>query len=62
MTGDNRVGQALARIEAAAARIEAAAAQADRTDTALAARHEVLREAVTQSLLELDSLIGSAER
>ncbi len=61
MTGQ-RVSQALARIEAAAARIEAAAAKGGGEDSALAARHDALRDAVTHSLRELDTLIGGASR
>lgn len=60
MTGD-RVSQALARIEAAAQRIEAASARpappSAQSDAALAARHERLRKAVSQSLQQLDLLI-----
>lgn len=59
MTGQ-RVSEALARIEAAAARIEAAAAHGSGADSALSARHDALREAVTHSLRELDSLIDGA--
>jgi hypothetical protein len=49
---------ALARIEAAIARIEAAAARPRGDDPGLEARHQQLREAVTQSLHELDALIA----
>ena len=61
MTG-NRASQALARIEAAAARIDAAAARASGSNGALAAKHQALRETVSQSLHELDSLIAGASR
>jgi hypothetical protein len=52
---------ALDRIEAALARIEAAAARPARTrsnDDGLKERHEALQSAVTQSLQQLDLLIG----
>lgn len=61
MTGQ-RVSQALARIETAAARIEAAAANSGGGDAVLVAKHEALREVVTTSLRELDSLIDGASR
>ena len=50
--------KALGRIEAALTRIENAASRAPKTDEDLAARHERLRTAVTQSLQQLDSLLG----
>ena len=50
----DRVEQALARIEAAAARIEVGTARAGK----LGARHAELRQAVSQSLREIDSLIA----
>jgi len=63
---DNRLTQALARIEAASKRIETAAARkaqaAEFDSKALAARHEQLRKVVTESLKELDALIGSANQ
>lgn len=52
----------MARIEAAAARINAAAARESGADGALAARHQALREAVSASLHELDSLIAGAQQ
>ena len=66
MNGD-RSEQALARIEAALARMEAAARHprevAEGTDIAqLRHKHEQLRHAVTQSLHQLDALIGGAQR
>ena len=60
MTGE-RINQALGRIEAAAARIEAASAARAPSDDGLAERHEALRSVVTQSLKDLDALIGSAK-
>ena len=69
MNGD-RSEQALARIEAALARMEAAAKQpratagnaTEEADIALLRRqHEQLRHAVTQSLHQLDALIGGAQ-
>jgi hypothetical protein len=60
MTGD-RINQALSRIEAAVARIEAASAGRGVPDEGLAQRHEALRSVVTQSLKDLDALIGSAK-
>jgi hypothetical protein len=50
--------KALGRIEAALTRIENAASRAPKPDEDLAARHERLRAAVTQSLQQLDSLLG----
>jgi capsule polysaccharide export protein KpsE/RkpR len=52
------IENALARIEAALTRIENAASRAPTADHALAARHESLRAAVTQSLHQLDTLIS----
>jgi hypothetical protein len=52
------IEKALGRIEAALTRIENAASRMGRPDTELAARHERLRSAVTQSLQQLDSLLG----
>jgi hypothetical protein len=62
MNGD-RSEQALARIEAALVRLEAAAQRprgsGDGADHArLLQKHEQLRAAVTQSLHQLDGLIG----
>ncbi|MEP7222639.1 MAG: hypothetical protein ABI673_08225 [Novosphingobium sp.] len=67
---EQRIDQALSRIESAASRIEAAAARlaADNATAKaematecgdLAARHERLRSVVSQSLRDLDALIGS---
>lgn len=54
---------ALTRIDAALARIEAAIARGpahtDSESSDLAARHQQLRAAVTDSLRDLDGLIGS---
>jgi hypothetical protein len=63
MEGD-RCERALARIAAAVGRIESAASKPrSGTDSAevtmLRSRHDRLRAAVTQSLAELDTLIGS---
>lgn len=69
MNGD-RSEQALARIEAALARMEATALHphgagedaAESADVAqLRHKHEQLRHAVTQSLHQLDALIGGAQ-
>jgi len=57
MSGE-RISQALARIEAAAARIAAADRPTAGGDPALAARHEALREAVRQTLRDMDDLIA----
>ena len=59
MDGD-RTTRALARIEGALARLEAAARTsfvAESGDAELAARHSKLRDAVTQTLRQLDELI-----
>ena len=61
MTG-NRASQALARIEAAAARIDAAGTRESGADGALAAKHQALRDAVSLSLQELDSLIAGTSQ
>ena len=70
MNGD-RSEQALARIEAALARMEAAAQRprgagegaGESAEVAqLRHKHEQLRQAVTQSLRQLDALIGGAQR
>jgi hypothetical protein len=52
---------ALSRIEAALARIEAAAARQRASAGEWELRHQRLREAVHQSLQQLDDLIGQAE-
>ena len=60
MDGD-RTTRALTRIDAALARIDAAArrpAPAVPTDSGLAVRHNQLKDAVTQSLRQLDDLIA----
>ena len=66
---DERITQALARIDAALYRIEAAssnrpaiAAPDKPAMAALVARHENLRESVSGSLTELDALIERLER
>ena len=57
-----RVNNALARIEAAAARIEAISSRAPSGgNSGLVHRHEKLRADVEASLSELDALIGSLE-
>ena len=70
MSGD-RSEQALARIEAALARMEAAALHPRGSGENVAEgayiaqlrhKHEQLRHAVTQSLHQLDALIGGAQR
>jgi hypothetical protein len=66
MNGD-RSEIALARIEAALARLDSAARRpqpsGDGNDTAqLHRKHEQLRAAVTQSLRQLDALIGEGQR
>ena len=58
MTGE-RTQTALARIETALARIERAGEGAQRSAAEAAQRHATLRAAVTDTLRELDSLIGS---
>ncbi len=52
----------MARIDAAAARINAAAARESGADGALAAKNQALRDVVSQSLIELDSLIAGASQ
>ena len=65
---DDRISKAVARIEQALARIEtqAALAGSGARNTArgaqLAAKHDALRDSVSASLAELDSLIGGLER
>ena len=54
-----RIVKALARIEAAAARIEAAAARPSGPDPELARKYGQLRASATDSLRELDALIGA---
>ena len=55
--------RAIARIEAALARLEAERnAPATAPDSVLAARHEALRQTVSETLSELDTLIGGLER
>lgn len=56
------IEKALGRIEAALTRIERAASLAPKADHDLAARHERLREAVSLSLRQLDTLIGGQSR
>ena len=64
-----RISEALARVDAALDRIETEAArpasnapQDKPAMAALVARHETLRETVSGSLAELDSLIARLER
>jgi hypothetical protein len=52
---------ALKRVEAALSRIEAVAGQPSRAHTELAGRHTALREAVTQSLSQLDELLAARQ-
>lgn len=52
---------ALQRIESALARIEAAAARRQQSADDWEARHQRLRQAVHQSLQQLDDLIGQTE-
>lgn len=62
---EDRIAQALARIEAAASRIEAAAgrpAPAAAGDAELTRKYETLRQEAGAALAELDSLIGTLER
>ena len=61
------IQDAFARIDAALARIETAAAKppradGDLTDGDLAARHERLRSAASQTLRQLDALIAEQSR
>jgi len=56
----DQVNQVLSRIEAAAARIGAAATQSEASVTVLAQKHAALRQALAESLAEIDSLIESA--
>ncbi|HYG48593.1 MAG TPA: hypothetical protein VD846_11725 [Allosphingosinicella sp.] len=63
--GQDRVAQAIGRIESALARIEAAAqrpsAPGPSEDGALREAHEALRGRVREALAQLDTLIASAE-
>lgn len=65
---EDRISQAMERIERALARIETQAALSGsagggaRADAELAARHEALRESVAASISELDSLIGGLDK
>ncbi|MBC2666556.1 hypothetical protein H7F51_13600 [Novosphingobium flavum] len=61
MSGE-RTQQALARIEAALARIEQAGSAAEAASVEAARRHEVLRSAVSETLRDLDILIGEQGR
>ena len=65
MAGD-RIGKALARIEAASRRIEAAAARggspaAAADDAELQTKYEALRGEAGAALAELDRLLGAIE-
>jgi hypothetical protein len=64
MAGD-RIGKAIARIEAASQRIEAAAARGGSAsasaDPELATRYEALRSEAGAALAELDRLLGAIE-
>ena len=59
-----RITTAIDRIEKALARIEtqAALSRSPSASAALAQKHEALREQVTASLAELDTLIAGLER
>jgi hypothetical protein len=57
MEGEN-LAAALARIDAALARIDRADSRPAPSDSDLAARHQHLREAATQTLRQLDALIA----
>ena len=62
---ETRINNAVDRIEKALARIETQAALSRHSgsdDSELAARHEALRERVSASLVELDTLIGGLEK
>jgi hypothetical protein len=59
---DGSVETALARIEAALSRIETLAARPVNADPALEERHRRLRDAVGQSLRQLDDLLGDGAR
>ncbi len=57
-----RTEQALARIDAALARIQKAATQAETAAGEQARRHDVLRQAVAETMRDLDILIkGQSE-
>ena len=58
----DRIDRALARIETQAALAGHGPASAAVGDSDLAARHEALRDAVSGSLAELDTLIAGLER
>ncbi len=53
-----RTEQALARIDAALARMQSAATHAETAAGEQARRHEVLRQAVAETMRDLDILIG----
>jgi hypothetical protein len=55
---EDRTDRALSRIDAALSRLEVAAACSRAPSADLEARHDQLRQAVTQALGELDALIG----
>ena len=59
MDADNQKS-ALERIDAALARIERAAANRPAGDSALASRHEALRDEVAQAIQQIDAIIGEA--
>ncbi len=62
---ETRINNAVDRIEKALARIETQAALTRHTggdDSALAVKHDALRNSVATSLAELDRLIGSLEK
>lgn len=61
----DRISQAIERIEAAASRISAASGKLSVSatdDHALAAKHEALRQEVSQTISELDEFIEGFEQ
>jgi hypothetical protein len=54
----SEIQDAFARIDAALARIETASVRPPQADGELAARHERLRSAASQTLRQLDALIA----
>ena len=58
----DRIDRALARIETQAALASHAPSEGEHGNAALVARHEELRERVSASIAELDTLIEGLER
>lgn len=56
------IESALQRIDAALARLESVADRPEQADLALQTRHDRLREAVAQSLRQLDDLLEGREQ